>query len=97
MLNLKLFIVMGISWLLEITATIFYTKSTWWTISDVFNLLQGVLIFLIFVFKRKVLVAFQKKLGKLESFLLQHEVEWKLLCQVPFVKLIPLPFDESLR
>ena len=63
-MNLKLFIVMGISWLLEILATIFNSRPMWWYISDFFNLLQGVLVCVIFVFKRKVFVAFQKKLGK---------------------------------
>ncbi|CRL01349.1 CLUMA_CG014319, isoform A [Clunio marinus] len=62
LMNLKLFIVMGISWLLEIMATV-YDNKPWWYVSDGFNLLQGVLVFFIFVFKRKVLVAFQKKLG----------------------------------
>jgi hypothetical protein len=55
---------MGISWLLEIMATLYNQDSWWWYISDVFNCLQGVLVFFVFVFKRKVLVAFQKKLGK---------------------------------
>lgn len=65
-MNLKLFIVMGISWLLEIVATLLDGPMgpVWWYVSDAFNLLQGVLVFFIFVFKRKVLVAFQKKLGK---------------------------------
>lgn len=63
-MNIKLFSVMGISWLLEIMATLYKQQSFWWSISDVFNCLQGVLVFFVFVFKRKVLVAFQKKLGK---------------------------------
>lgn len=63
-MNIKLFSVMGISWLLEIMATLYQQQSFWWSISDVFNCLQGVLVFFVFVFKRKVLVAFQKKLGK---------------------------------
>lgn len=66
LMNLKLFIVMGISWLLEIFATLFDDKPMLWYVSDGFNLLQGVLVFFIFVFKRSVLVAFQKKLGKLK-------------------------------
>jgi hypothetical protein len=64
MMNLKLFVVMGVSWLLEIFASLFNEQSIWWSISDFFNLMQGVLVFFIFVFKRKVLVAFQQKLGK---------------------------------
>lgn len=64
-LNLKLFIVMGLSWIFEITATIFDKHHHLWMVTDFVNLMQGVLIFFIFVCKRKVLMAFQKKLGKL--------------------------------
>lgn len=64
MMNVKLFCVMGVSWFLEIVATVYKQNSLWWGISDTFNCLQGVLVFLIFVFKKKVLVAFRKKLGK---------------------------------
>lgn len=67
MMNLKLFIVMGVSWLLEIFASLFNEHSIWWSIADFFNLMQGVLVFFIFVFKRNVLVAFQKKLGKCDG------------------------------
>ncbi|CAO1344995.1 unnamed protein product [Diamesa tonsa] len=63
-LNLKLFIVMGLSWLFEITATVFYSHRDYWMVTDFVNLMQGVLVFFIFVCKRKVLLAFQKKLGK---------------------------------
>lgn len=68
MMNVKLFCVMGVSWFLEIVATVYKQNSLWRSISDTFNCLQGVLVFLIFVFKKKVLVAFRKKLG--EIFLL---------------------------
>lgn len=68
-MNIKLFSVMGISWLLEILATVYKQNSYWWYFSDVFNCLQGVLVFFVFVFKRKVLVAFQKKLGKKYHFI----------------------------
>jgi G protein-coupled receptor Mth (Methuselah protein) len=63
-MNLKLFIVMGISWLLEIVDTLLNNQQFWGYVSDGFNLLQGVLVFLIFVFKKKVFVSLQKKLGK---------------------------------
>lgn len=69
-MNLKLFTVMGISWLVEILATVLDKNPMWWYVSDAFNLLQGVMVFFIFVFKRKVLVAFQKKLGKVK----QHHI-----------------------
>lgn len=66
-MNFKLFIVMGMSWLLEIIATIFHTNPRCWYASDGFNLLLGVFIFIIFVCKRKVLVAFQTKFGNVEN------------------------------
>lgn len=74
-MNLKLFIVMGISWLLEIFASVFDNNPSWWYVSDGFNLLQGVLVFFIFVFKRSVFVAFQKKLGKLMRSLVVQLVD----------------------
>lgn len=81
-MNLKLFIVMGISWLLEIMATLMHNRPMWWYVSDTFNLLQGVLVFFIFVFKRKVLVAFQKKLGKFKlccSLKIQLVTAWDVI------------------
>jgi hypothetical protein len=62
-MNIKLFIVMGISWLLEVIATIFDYPPELWYVSDIFNCLQGLLIFIIFVCKRKVLNAVKKRLG----------------------------------
>lgn len=61
--NMKLFIVMGVSWSLEVLATIFKSPAELWYISDAFNILQGVLVFLIFVFKRKVWTSIQERLG----------------------------------
>lgn len=67
-MNLKLFIVMGISWLLEIVDSLLDNHQFWNYLTDAFNLLQGVLVFFIFVFKKKVLMALQKKLGKFNPF-----------------------------
>jgi G protein-coupled receptor Mth (Methuselah protein) len=74
LMNLKLFIVMGISWVLEIVASFGSYDDYWWFLSDIFNLLQGVLIFAIFVLKKSVLVAIRKKLGKLS----QHHISQSL-------------------
>lgn len=64
MLYLKLFIVMGINWLAEIIS--WSTNDTnmciIWYITDIGNTLQGVLIFLIFVCKKRVLKLLNKKL-----------------------------------
>jgi G protein-coupled receptor Mth (Methuselah protein) len=67
-MNLKLFIVMGILWLIEIIDTLVEFHQTMSYFVDAFNLMQGVLVFLIFVFKKKVLMALQKKLGKFNPF-----------------------------
>lgn len=63
-MNVKLFVVMGVSWIIEIITTLTELNG-FWRILDIFNILQGVLVFFIFVFKRKVLYAFQQKLGNL--------------------------------
>lgn len=62
-MNLKLFTVMGISWILEIIST-FYKNSRAELILDTYNLLLGVFIFFIFVFKRKVLYELKCRFGK---------------------------------
>lgn len=62
-MNLKLFTVMGISWILEIIST-FYKNRRVEMILDTYNLLLGVFIFIIFVFKRKVLYELKCRFGK---------------------------------
>lgn len=62
-MNIKLFIVMGVSWSLEILATLLQQPEQLWYVSDFFNILQGVLVFFIFVFKKKVWLAIQQRLG----------------------------------
>lgn len=49
-LNLKLFTVMGISWILEIISTYNDNQITE-TLTDIYNIFLGVFIFFIFVFK----------------------------------------------
>lgn len=51
---------MGVSWMLELLATIFGGDSIWWDIPDVFNSLQGVFVFIIFVLNKKTFKAFKK-------------------------------------
>ncbi|XP_031617372.1 G-protein coupled receptor Mth2 isoform X2 [Contarinia nasturtii] len=62
MMNLKLFTVMGISWILEIIST-FYKNPTVEYIFDTYNIFLGVFIFFIFVFKRKVLYELKIRFG----------------------------------
>lgn len=61
-MNLKLFTVMGISWVLEIIST-FNTNKTMEVVLDLYNIFLGVFIFFIFVFKRKVLYELQSRFG----------------------------------
>lgn len=65
MLYLKLFIVMGVNWLAEIISWAVeseVTSKSLWYVTDIGNALQGVLIFLIFVCKKRVLILLNKKL-----------------------------------
>lgn len=60
-MNTKLFIVMGVTWLLEVIST-FGGPPEMWYASDVANALQGLLIFLIFVMKKRVLNEFRQRI-----------------------------------
>ncbi|XP_024893871.1 probable G-protein coupled receptor Mth-like 3, partial [Temnothorax curvispinosus] len=55
-LYLKLFIVMGINWSMEIISWVFETNSPAyiWYLTDLTNTLQGLIIFIIFVWKEKI-------------------------------------------
>ncbi|XP_050350692.1 probable G-protein coupled receptor Mth-like 3 isoform X3 [Nymphalis io] len=61
LLYIKLFIVMGISWLLEVISAI-YPKSYGWRFVDAYNVLIGLIIFIIFVCKRKILGLLKKRI-----------------------------------
>ncbi|XP_050434181.1 G-protein coupled receptor Mth-like [Adelges cooleyi] len=63
-MSIKLFLVMGISWIAEVLSRSFPQLNSIWEIMDSVNTLQGVLIFFIFVAKRKVLNDLKKKLHK---------------------------------
>lgn len=64
-MNLKLFTVMGISWILEIMST-FAENHFYETIQDLYNIFLGVAIFVIFVFKRRVYREFKSRIGEIE-------------------------------
>ena len=54
---LKLFIVMGITWVLEILAWVIGTNilpKYIWYLADIINALQGLIIFVVFVCRRKI-------------------------------------------
>jgi len=53
-LYLKLFIVMGVNWIMEVISWAAGGPEYFWFVTDLGNILQGVLIFIIFVWKQKV-------------------------------------------
>ncbi|KAL7644681.1 UNVERIFIED_CONTAM: hypothetical protein RMT77_004222 [Armadillidium vulgare] len=59
----KLFLVMGICWLTEIISAA--TSSSKWYIAEIFNCLQGFIIFLIFILKPKILHAVRERVCSL--------------------------------
>ncbi|XP_050529089.1 probable G-protein coupled receptor Mth-like 3 isoform X2 [Daktulosphaira vitifoliae] len=63
-MSIKLFLVMGISWTSEVLGRILPQLQYVWEVLDSVNSLQGVLIFFVFVLKRKVLSDLKKKLKK---------------------------------
>ncbi|XP_014486106.1 PREDICTED: G-protein coupled receptor Mth2-like isoform X3 [Dinoponera quadriceps] len=63
-LYLKLFIVMGINWSMEIISWLFKSAPAYvWYLSDLTNTLQGVIIFIIFVWKDKIKRLLLKRFG----------------------------------
>ncbi|CAL8094087.1 unnamed protein product [Orchesella dallaii] len=52
----KLFVVTGVSWILEVLSNVFQEPKWVWIIFDSYNVLQAVLIFLIFAVKRENVV-----------------------------------------
>ncbi|XP_003703117.2 putative G-protein coupled receptor Mth-like 3 isoform X2 [Megachile rotundata] len=63
-LYLKLFIVMGINWSMEIVSWLCNNSPAYiWYLTDLTNTLQGVIIFLIFVWKDKIRRLLLKRLG----------------------------------
>ncbi|XP_078049774.1 G-protein coupled receptor Mth [Augochlora pura] len=72
-MNVKLFIVMGILWIAESASSLMNTYSSYeWKelvfyCSDVLNCLHGLLIFILFVLKRRVYQALKKRLGFQDS------------------------------
>ncbi|XP_025075867.1 G-protein coupled receptor Mth2-like [Pogonomyrmex barbatus] len=70
LMNVKLFIVMGMSWSCEVVSFFLlkyldyeYWHNVFFYTSDVFNCLQGLLIFILFVLKSRVYQALRKRLG----------------------------------
>ncbi|XP_059052177.1 probable G-protein coupled receptor Mth-like 3 isoform X4 [Achroia grisella] len=60
-LYIKLFVVMGISWLLEVISAIYPELDDFWIFTDGYNVLLGLIIFIIFVCKRKIFRLIKKR------------------------------------
>ncbi|KAJ2949298.1 hypothetical protein O0L34_g6250 [Tuta absoluta] len=60
-LYVKLFLVMGINWLLEVISAIYPVANGFWIITDSYNVLIGLIIFIIFVCKRKIFRLMKKR------------------------------------
>ncbi|XP_063364476.1 G-protein coupled receptor Mth2-like [Cydia amplana] len=75
MLYLKLSVIMGVSWVLEVLSALSPEYRAWY-LSDAYNLLMGFFIFLIFVCKKKIV----KKLEKRYVILCPKLVHLKHFC-----------------
>ncbi|KAL0838630.1 hypothetical protein ABMA28_016713 [Loxostege sticticalis] len=62
LLYVKLFAVMGINWILEVISAIYPQANSVWRITDAYNVLIGVIIFIIFVCKRKIFHLIKKRI-----------------------------------
>lgn len=62
---MRLFMVMGIFWILEVISFLVAHNSLLFIVSDVWNCLQGVFIFVLFVMKRRVNRLIKERLVKL--------------------------------
>ncbi|CAK1553906.1 unnamed protein product [Leptosia nina] len=64
-MTLRLFIIMGLPWIFEMIST-FFEKHIVWAILDLFNLLQGLLVFIVLVALRKRVIKALYKQGLLD-------------------------------
>ncbi|XP_047532984.1 G-protein coupled receptor Mth-like isoform X4 [Vanessa atalanta] len=62
LLYIKLFIVMGINWLLEVVSAIYPNADHIFRFIDAYNVLIGLIIFIIFVCKRKIIGLLKKRI-----------------------------------
>nr|CAD7429779.1 unnamed protein product [Timema monikensis] len=57
MLYMKLFLVMGVTWIFEVLSFAIENGSWYWIVTDILNSLQGVIIFFLVVCRKRVLRA----------------------------------------
>ncbi|XP_047991431.1 uncharacterized protein LOC125230342 [Leguminivora glycinivorella] len=60
---LKLSLVMGLNWILEVVSAVIEHDSVWWYATDVFNSFTGLVIFVIFICKRSIIIKLCKRFG----------------------------------
>ncbi|XP_063536614.1 G-protein coupled receptor Mth2-like [Cydia strobilella] len=60
---LKLSLVMGLNWILEVVSAFIEKDSVWWYAPDIFNALTGLFIFIIFICKRSIIIQLSKRFG----------------------------------
>lgn len=66
-LYLRLFIVMGVTWSMEGISFLISKNSDFFLLTDICNTIQGVLIFVLFVMKRRVLRLIKKRFVYISS------------------------------
>jgi len=79
-LFLRLFIVMGLNWIFETASYLNGTQNSFskiFSLSDYFNAAQGIIIFILFVCKRKVLMLIKKRVHYGESSISQGHSRYK--------------------
>jgi bacteriorhodopsin len=66
----KLFVVMGVTWIFEFAVWLLNVEGfAWhWVILDMFNLMQSIGIFFIFVCKRKILNQLEQKYPRMKGY-----------------------------
>ncbi|XP_022196517.2 probable G-protein coupled receptor Mth-like 3 isoform X1 [Nilaparvata lugens] len=69
----KLFVVMGVSWVMEVVSERLGGSEYLWYLTDIFNICQGIGIFIIFVLKRRVLYMLNKKFLPSHMFISECE------------------------
>ncbi|XP_039752847.1 G-protein coupled receptor Mth2-like isoform X4 [Pararge aegeria] len=67
LLYVKLFLVMGINWLLEVISTFYPEANKFWCFTDAYNVLTGLIIFIIFVCKRKIFRLMKKRYNQVRG------------------------------
>ncbi|XP_037868190.1 G-protein coupled receptor Mth2 isoform X5 [Bombyx mori] len=67
LLYIKLLAVMGVSWILEVVSAIYPEAEDIWKFTDAYNVLIGLIIFIIFVCKRKIFRLIKKRYKQLRG------------------------------